>query len=171
MKLLQVFLAFASIYLFCSAVALIFLFCSWLQAFYPDSSGKPFAKISESFTYEEYKNSTAFAAMMRIQPSAEEAATTKIFSASPLILEYEQGVLSEQLVPLGFSTLYQLEKVQNEEGKILYERPTSLVNQLFRWVFRNKITWSTKNVVLVATTPAKTYTVTALPDTVQVDEN
>lgn len=182
MKLVQITLAFASIYLFLSSVVFTLLFCVWLGGFHADMSQRPFAQVTENgaqdnritLVYKENTKDSSFMDMARIKSEEEDFQTISLeeqIPSSSFFLQYKKGVVSSALVPLGFTTLYKLEKVTDAEGKVLYIKKDSIVESLYQKLFGKNIGWTTETLSVVATDEVKTYTITATAEGVKLHEN
>ena len=183
MKTIRVIIAFLSVYLFVSALLIIIFFGVWLARYYPDSSQQEMAQITVSalskdlsknrFTIlNQSKGTTCLInTITRASNSPSELRLLLVADTKTVSISYKRFKLHENLVPLGYMSMAQLNEITDADGKALYSRHVDLIDSFFEAVLSKWIARQDTTITLVAQQTAKKYTVTVSTEGVLSHEN
>jgi len=174
MKFIKTMVAFLFLYSFVALIGITLVLSYWLSLFTPDNPAHVVAKVdvsaieetSASFDYTGNTESNALTTVITRGVESPGFSGPAVLSArsTVLIATFDKVSLSEQLVPLGFKTLYRLRDVRDATGKEIYVRKNSFIDDVLFKFATDFLKLESEHVSLVAYDKDVKYTITAFEE-------
>ncbi len=175
MRFIQIIFAFVSVYLCISVFIVLISFFSWMNTFHINSQNEPMQIVKTNLDNAtiyimENKSNSALLTLLKLSKMQTVSKVAET-SGTTLFIMYEKGSVDASLVPLGFTTLFRISSISDQNGKKIYVAENSILDVLARKVFARKITWSNEILPIVASSQSKSYTVKGLADGIKLYED
>lgn len=180
MKFIRIIIALVSIYLFLSAVGFLVISGMWFNRFTPNMPSTSIAEVTthtsissgNKIQFQEVSSISALITMItRGNKGPKIAKHRETINSSSAFVSYQKIKLFDKFVPLGFTSMYRLEKITDADGHVRFSHDADFVDKFMEKISANIGTTSTEVITLVASEVESSYTVELSSEGITVNEN